>query len=209
MGGVAGALTPVVRPAAVADAARIGSILAAGFPDKYGPILGRRAEAAPALLAELSRMRLERGLVWTFVAERDGQAAGVLNLEARRPGPADRWNELVVFVRQVGVWITLRATMGVALMNTDRIPADELYVSEVAVAPECRGEGVGAALLAYAAAWARSMGKRRLSLHVASANPACRLYERMGYRVVRRQEEWLAKRLFGIDAWLAMAQPLV
>ncbi|HEX2044723.1 MAG TPA: GNAT family N-acetyltransferase [Gaiellaceae bacterium] len=59
-------------------------------------------------------------------------------------------------------------------------------VPEVALAvrPESRRRGVGAALLAALADAARTRGVRALSLSVESDNPAVRLYERAGFRGV-------------------------
>lgn len=52
---------------------------------------------------------------------------------------------------------------------------------DVRVAPEARGQGVGAALFRAAEAWARSRGCRRLVVETQNVNiAACRLYARMG-----------------------------
>jgi [ribosomal protein S18]-alanine N-acetyltransferase len=54
----------------------------------------------------------------------------------------------------------------------------------IAVAPEARGAGVGAALLAAAERSARARGRERFRLEVRTENAAAqRLYERRGYRV--------------------------
>ena len=50
------------------------------------------------------------------------------------------------------------------------------------VAPEARGQGVGAALVAAVEGWARGKGYVRMGLGVTSTNePAIRLYTRMGF----------------------------
>ena len=50
------------------------------------------------------------------------------------------------------------------------------------VAPEARGQGVGAALVAAVEGWARGKGYMRMGLGVTSTNePAIRLYTRMGF----------------------------
>ena len=58
------------------------------------------------------------------------------------------------------------------------------HVSDIVVAPEAEGRGVGAALMAAAEDWARGRGFRLLSLHVFADNARARtLYERLGYRL--------------------------
>ena len=59
----------------------------------------------------------------------------------------------------------------------------------VAVAGAARGSGLGTRLLNELAAAARDAGIRRLSLSVDSENPALRLYERLGYRELARDED--------------------
>ena len=58
----------------------------------------------------------------------------------------------------------------------------------IAVRDAFRGRGLGARLLDELAEMARQTGVERLSLSVDAANPARRLYERMGYREVARDE---------------------
>jgi ribosomal protein S18 acetylase RimI-like enzyme len=57
-------------------------------------------------------------------------------------------------------------------------------VVELHVAPERRGQGLGARLLAHAEMLARARGVPRLVLSTLIDNPARRLYTRSGYRVV-------------------------
>ncbi len=57
------------------------------------------------------------------------------------------------------------------------------HVSDIVVAPEAEGRGVGRALMAAAEDWARARGYRLLSLHVFEDNARARaLYERLGYQ---------------------------
>jgi ribosomal protein S18 acetylase RimI-like enzyme len=60
------------------------------------------------------------------------------------------------------------------------VPDDAYYVLHLASAPEARGRGVGARLLAAAFDRARREGYRVCQLDVASDNPAVRFYRRMG-----------------------------
>lgn len=63
------------------------------------------------------------------------------------------------------------------------MPGGAYEVAKMAVAPECRGRGVGRRLLEAAIAWAREQGARRLYLESnARLTPALRLYESIGFR---------------------------
>ncbi len=69
-------------------------------------------------------------------------------------------------------------------------------VAEVAVAVEAdaRGMGTGTALLRALEYFAAAAGHRELALRVSSRNPAVRLYERVGYELVRDDEHGLVMR---------------
>ena len=57
------------------------------------------------------------------------------------------------------------------------------YISDVAVAPDFEGRGVGRLLLETAEDWARSKGYSLLSLYVFAGNTRARqIYEKLGYR---------------------------
>ncbi|HEY2797815.1 MAG TPA: GNAT family N-acetyltransferase [Thermoanaerobaculia bacterium] len=57
------------------------------------------------------------------------------------------------------------------------------HVSDLVVAADSEGRGVGGALLAAAEAWSRARGHRLLTLNVFDENDrARRLYDRIGYR---------------------------
>jgi ribosomal protein S18 acetylase RimI-like enzyme len=64
--------------------------------------------------------------------------------------------------------------------------APDIPELSVAVEPACRGRGVGTALLEGLVAQARASGYSALSLSVEEDNPAMSLYERIGFRRVRR-----------------------
>ncbi len=58
----------------------------------------------------------------------------------------------------------------------------------LAIVPESRGGGVGGRLMDAVIATARSSGYKALSLSVERTNPAVRLYERHGFRVISTRD---------------------
>jgi ribosomal protein S18 acetylase RimI-like enzyme len=58
------------------------------------------------------------------------------------------------------------------------------YIDDIAVEPECRGQGVGHALLEHAIAWARTKGFPGMMLETQDNNvPGCRLYASCGFEL--------------------------
>ena len=71
---------------------------------------------------------------------------------------------------------------------------DEGYISNVAVRPDCRRQGVAEALLAALEARARALLLRFVTLEVRESNaPALALYEKCGYRIVGRRRNYYEK----------------
>jgi len=199
----------VVRPATVEDMPRVGEIMVEGFIHKFGVVFGRRIDRAPRAVAQIEWLRIERGSCALFVAEVDGRVVGVLELSARRERLSDIWGQLQIMLREVGPLCTLRATVGLVLLHEETVVGDTAYISNIAVTTDFRGQGIGWKLLESAEGWARACGKGSLSLHVAAPNRARYLYERFGFRLEKRIEEWLTEWLFGIRTWLYVVKPLL
>ena len=66
--------------------------------------------------------------------------------------------------------------------------ADEIRLADITVLPRFRGKGIGRAVLTELIATAR-LKTKPLTLHVALANPARRLYESLGFHAVREVNE--------------------
>lgn len=68
---------------------------------------------------------------------------------------------------------------------------DEGYISNVAVSPDCRRQGIGAALIAELTRRAGRLELAFLTLEARASNaPAIRLYEKMGFRQVGRRKRY-------------------
>lgn len=59
--------------------------------------------------------------------------------------------------------------------------AEQIRITDIAILPEARGQGIGTKFLRELMAEAAGAGKP-LSIHVEKFNPALRLYERLGFR---------------------------
>lgn len=79
--------------------------------------------------------------------------------------------------------------LGLLWAKCDADDAGIVHLYQMWVAPETRGQGVAAALLRDAIAWARAIGARSVRLRVVSGNEAAaRLYARAGFRDVGAPE---------------------
>jgi ribosomal-protein-alanine N-acetyltransferase len=73
----------------------------------------------------------------------------------------------------------------------DWVVADELHINNLAVRPECRGAGVGRALLESVFRHAVALGARRATLEVRRSNAAAvKLYERLGFSVAAIRRDY-------------------
>jgi ribosomal protein S18 acetylase RimI-like enzyme len=105
---------------------------------------------------------------------------------AMRPNyePVEGWDEAVQRERAAeslaGRLVLVDGVPTGVLTVTDR--GHELHLTWVAVLPALQGRGLGTALVRLAQAEAAATG-RPLTLHVQPANPARRLYERLGFEL--------------------------
>lgn len=115
----------------------------------------RRPATATLIRAEVSA-RLARPLPWTWLAERDGRAVGMIAVQ--QP--------------QESAWIS---------SLTSASPA--VYLPTGYVIGEERGAGIGAALVAYVHEYLAAVGIGAILLHYALVNPMSGpFWSRMGYR---------------------------
>ncbi|MDR1641451.1 MAG: GNAT family N-acetyltransferase [Clostridiales bacterium] len=66
---------------------------------------------------------------------------------------------------------------------------DETPELAISVLPEHRGQGIGTVLLQELLASLKKQGYRQTSLSVQKANPAARLYQRLGYNIIHESPE--------------------
>jgi [ribosomal protein S18]-alanine N-acetyltransferase len=125
-----------------------------------------------------------------FSEARDRDAAAIAALHAasfRRGWGEDEVHRLLID-RTV---VAHRVTIGQALSGfiLSRLAADEAEILSIAVAPARRGRGLARQLLELHLRRLAGLGARAVFLEVGERNvPACRLYQRAGFREVGRRQ---------------------
>ena len=130
----------------------------------------------------------DRGLGGFVLVERAVEAPYVKDYDALDGGPAQwparfdlsRWGLLAARRegRLIGGAAVAFDTPGVDMLEGRR---DVAVLWDIRVAPEARGQGVGAALLRAAEGWTAERGCRWLKVETQNVNvPACRFYARQG-----------------------------
>lgn len=205
----------MLRPATDSDAHDMASILIEVFADKFQIIFGSHLEeGCKAMAAELHlRARAcilqgKGGLEGAFVALEQKQVVGVVSCRTADTPRPPLLPLVRAFWREIGPWGMVHALVGLALLG-DKPAPDECYIDYLAVRSEWRQRGIGTALLRQAQEYARSRGKRTLTLEVSARNEdALRLYQRLGFRPVRRERNPITGRFFNIPLWLHMEKHL-
>jgi ribosomal protein S18 acetylase RimI-like enzyme len=197
----------ILRPATLADAKRLAQLWLATFPDKFGPVLGQKAER---ILCDWLRLS-ERHLQTTTVAEIEGTVVGFIVLETPAAPRADEgrwlWHALQL---NNGIFGALRGMLLMLLIDTDHhVKADEAYIEMLGVDPAWRGQGVAWHLVTQAETAARQQGLSQLTLAVVSDNkPALYLYQKMGFTTQSERRSRLLKWITGHPGYYEMVKQL-
>jgi GNAT superfamily N-acetyltransferase len=131
---------------------------------------------------------VEVPVVPPFVKDYD-TLAGMSPLEWPSRYAMERWGLLVARMegRVVG---GAAVAPGAEVMPEHAVEVGTAVLWDLRVAPERRGRGVGSALFRAAERWVRAQGYRALLVETQDVNvAACRLYARMGCRLVSYDEQ--------------------
>ncbi len=197
-----------VRPARTVDLPGLAIVLHDAFSAKLRRLFGQDPDTVRAILEATYAGPVKRGYDGVLVAERAGRVVGTLVIEpVYRTVPENRAFERFIIGR-LGLPRVLWAAFLLWLLGHDA-QEGEAHITDVAVAPDVQGEGIGAQLMDAAEQWARDHDRERLTLWVAANNPAAiRLYEKTGYHIVRTHSSWLLRLAFGIKDWHFMQRNL-
>jgi ribosomal protein S18 acetylase RimI-like enzyme len=86
-------------------------------------------------------------------------------------------------------------------------PKESLYIAEIHVHPDHRGQGLGGQLLSWSSNRCVELGLGQRSLITGTANPAIHLYERHGFTIAATATDEGYERIFGQAGRVLMTAP--
>ncbi len=191
----------IALPLAESHREQAGLIYFEAFRRKLQPLVGKPAKAIPLLTAGLN-------LEMNMGALEDGALLGVAGLHNRQGIYAH-----VALRRSVEALGPARGLFGWAALNLFDVgpgcPDGELRVAALAVDAAARGRGVGSRLLEAVFDKARRENYRAVRLEVVDTNTgARRLYERLGFSVVKTHRYPFLRRWLGFSGDCVMVKEL-
>jgi ribosomal protein S18 acetylase RimI-like enzyme len=174
------------RPARLEDADAVAALIIltpGGLLELLGDRKGALRVARAAFTAEGTGFAYHRALL----AEVDGSVAGQIIRFSGEEWATMRTRTGLVMVRAAGLRFGLRLIRQGRLEERvmPHIPQDSLYVISLAVASQCRNQGIGSALLSRVVEEAIEARLRSVALDVAGHNDGgIRFYEREGFVTV-------------------------
>jgi ribosomal protein S18 acetylase RimI-like enzyme len=170
-----------IRRAGPADRYDCAGLILESAHDFLPAVFGQRIQRALEALSVRPRNLFSFAHAW--VAAEDGKTRGMLLGYTGEEKAAEDPRTGFFLLQFLGLAMIVRLP---ALLSVQRaiggIERRAYYVSNVAVYPESRGRGIGAALLARAEEEARGKRCRAMALDVETGNEgAISLYSRLGY----------------------------
>ncbi len=197
-----------VRSARSVDLPGVAAVLQDAFSAKLRVIVSPQPEKVRTLLEMAYTGPVQRGFDGLLVAERDGRIVGTLLVGPLYYTPEENRSIEHFAVRELGMPRMLRAAFLLWLIS-HRAEPGEAHVTDVAVARDYQGQGIGQLMMEYAERWARDHDRARLTLWVAEDNARARhVYEKTGFSVVRTRSNLLTRIFFGVRRWHFMEKSL-
>lgn len=198
-----------IRAASPADTERIAELIS-GEPGQEAIAIAGCVEAARNFGMGFIRLPdSPQGWKYSILAEIDGRVAGVLQAgEGEIPFQlSPRLALLALRVFGLGIVSVLGRARARQRVQHEA-PAGAYTIREFDVDPAYRNRRIGGTMLEHAEADARKQGYKLLSLTTTTINPARRLYERKGFRVVETKTDRSYERYTGIAGRLLMVKVL-
>jgi len=198
-----------IRKATPRDTNRIAEIVS-GEPGQEAIGLTGSAELAREFGMAMVRLpNSPMGWERTVVAEANRRVVGIVQAgDFPDFGPTPRLMYLAIRVFGPVKLMRLTPRLRARGKVQPKRPRGAYHIAEIDVDPSFRSQGIGSALLDHAEAEARAGGFARMSLTTTTINPARRLYERHGFRVVETKTDAAYERYTGIEGRHLMVKEL-
>jgi ribosomal protein S18 acetylase RimI-like enzyme len=198
-----------IRKAIPGDTNRIAEIVS-GEPGQEA--IGLTGSAELAREFEMAMVRLPNSpMGWksTVVAEANGRVVGIVQAgDVPDFGVTPRLVYLAIQVFGPVKLMRLLPRLRARSRIQPKRPRGAYHIAEIDVDPSLRNQGIGSALLDHIETEARAGGYARMSLTTTTINPARRLYERHGFRVVETKADAAYERYTGIEGRHLMIKEL-
>ena len=197
-----------VRPARMADLPGVAAVLQDAFSDKMQLIFSKQPEKVIALLEAAYSGPVQRGYDGVLVAEQDGRIVGTLLIAPMYYTPRENRVFEHLAVHELGIPRMLWASFLLWLLSHTPAPG-EAYISDLGVACDSQGQGIGHMLLKHAEVWAYEHQRARLTLWAAGTNArAIHVYEKAGFTITRTRSNLFTRLTLGIRQWHYMEKPV-
>lgn len=175
------------------------------FFEKLGPFYGNKRRAAYRIIKEEMQLNLDLGRY--LVAIYKDKPVGIIEMVTRENSRGYR-KSFPSFIRNLGLIGAVRAYF-LTLLDMPAINKSTIYINNVAVDKDFRRKGIATAMLSYAEYIARSRGKDRLKLWVASDNKtAYMFYKKIGFYQLMFRSSKVAEHYMGYRDWVFMSKDL-
>lgn len=199
-----------IRPARPQDATLTAPLIYSTGPQSFDLAFGSRDRAIGVIARLFTADATLTSYRNSTVAELDGFLAGILVLldtginQATQLGTA---KELLKIVGPLFIFFRLPIFFRQSAATLGPQPG-ELFIGDIAVAPDMQGSGIGRMLMEAAEKKARKDGYTALSLNVSANNSqAIGFYRRLGYSCSASSfDPWLKWR-YGLPGVLRMVKP--
>jgi ribosomal protein S18 acetylase RimI-like enzyme len=199
-------VTVNIRDYNYGDLSQVASLLADSFREDINRIARLPHDKMAEFIIEVGEV-FPSPFPGYVVAENDGKIVGVMVL---------RWPKQEIPKNKLRFSKALRYGLPAVIkliveryLFPEKPGKETCHVAELAVEENARKKGIGATLLEYGKSMAKEKGLKKYTLHVDAENkPALRLYERIGFELVKKKKNILARWLLGVKIWYFMSQDI-
>lgn len=203
-------LALMIRPAQMADIDPMLTLQSEAFADKFTAAFGRHGAARGlAALVRTHHLQGPASLQGMHVALAQKRIVGTITMRTVEMRIDDGGLVEQAFMRELGTWGTIRAMRAFSQLE-HYIGRDEGYITDVAVVPDLRRQGIALTMMRYIMQLAREMGKGRLGLYVSASNTkAIALYYTLGFREQLVRRSWWNAVFLRERRWMYMTYPIL